>query len=74
MMYKGYTARYEFVPDEGVLHGEVEGITDMITFVAESVDDLEREFHTSVDVYLEWCAETGHEPNRPIVERKRAAS
>ena len=74
MMYKGYTACYEFVPEEGVLHGHVEGINDMITFVAESVDDLEREFHTSVDVYLDWCAESGHEPNRPAIGRTRAAS
>lgn len=74
MMYKGYSAVYEFDPEEGVLHGHVAGIRDLVTFVAESVDDLEREFQTSVDVYLDWCAEQGREPNRPGEQRKRAAS
>jgi predicted HicB family RNase H-like nuclease len=74
MMYKRYTARYEFDEDEGVLHGHVDGIRDIVSFVAETVDDLEREFRISVDVYLEVCAEDGCEPDRPRADPRRASS
>ncbi|MFL5386558.1 MAG: type II toxin-antitoxin system HicB family antitoxin [Longimicrobiaceae bacterium] len=74
MRYKGYTGVYEVDPDEGVLHGHIEGIEDIITFVADNPEDLEREFRISVDDYLEWCAEDGVEPNRPYAQPKRAAS
>jgi predicted HicB family RNase H-like nuclease len=72
MMYKGYTARYEFDQDEGVLHGHVDGIDDVVSFVSETVEGLEREFRTSVDIYLEVCAEEGREPNRPHAALRRA--
>ncbi|HKP77242.1 MAG TPA: type II toxin-antitoxin system HicB family antitoxin [Longimicrobiaceae bacterium] len=74
MRYKGYTGVYEVDPDEGVLHGHIDGIEDIITFVADNLEDLEREFRISVDDYLEWCAEDGVEPNRPYQEPRRAAS
>jgi len=74
MMYKGYTAHVERDPEDGVLHGWIDGIEDVITFEAENPEDLEREFRISVDDYLEWCAEDGVEPNRPRVEPRRVAS
>jgi predicted HicB family RNase H-like nuclease len=74
MMYKGYTARCEFDEDEGVLHGHVDGIRDIVSFVSETLEGLEREFRTSVDIYLEDCAEDGSEPDRPHVEKRRAVS
>lgn len=74
MMYKGYTARYEYDPDERVLHGHVDGITDIVSFVSETVEGLEREFRTSVDVYLDICAEDGRAPQRPVTEPRRAVS
>lgn len=74
MMYKGYTARYEFDEYEGVLHGRVDGIRDIVSFVAETPEDLEREFRISVDVYLDVCAEEGSEPDRPRADPQRASS
>ena len=65
MIYKGYTAEYEIDPDDGVFHGQVVGIEDIITFESDNLENLEREFRISVDDYLEWCAEDGVEPNRP---------
>ena len=73
MMYKGYTARYEHDAEEGVLHGHVDGIDDIVSFVSETLEGLEREFRTSVDVYLEVCAEDGREPDRPHAEARRAS-
>jgi predicted HicB family RNase H-like nuclease len=74
MMYKGYTACYEFDEEENVLHGRVANIDDIVTFVSETLDGLEREFQISVDVYLDWCAESGIEPKHPRAEPRRAAS
>ena len=73
MEYKGYTARIDGEED-GILHGRVDGIRDVVTFEAKDLDAIEREFQISVDVYLDWCTERGREPNRPALERKRAAN
>jgi len=63
--YKGYTASVEIDDKVGLLIGRVLDIDDVITFQAERVADLDREFHTSVDVYLEVCAEQGKAPSKP---------
>lgn len=73
MRYKGYTAHVERDPEDGVLHGWVDDIEDVVTFEADNPEDLEREFRTSVDVYLDWCARDGVEPNRPSAEREQTA-
>ena len=62
--YKGSRGRYDVDQNERVLHGRVDGIRDIVTFVADTDDDLEREFRTSVDCYLDFCAERGIEPDR----------
>ena len=72
--YKGYGAVLEIDEEDGVLHGHVDGITDIVSFVADSLEDLEREFRTSVDVYLEVCAEQSREPDRPRADPRRASS
>jgi predicted HicB family RNase H-like nuclease len=74
MNYRGYTARYEFDAHDGVLHGRVDGIRDIVTFVASDVAELEHEFHVSVDEYLSYCAEKGLRPDQPQEERRRAVS
>ena len=74
MNYKGYTAIVEVDEDDGVLHGRLAGIREVITFESETIEGLVREFQTSVDLYLDWCAERGKTPSAPHVERRRAAS
>lgn len=66
MKYKGYTAKVQFDAEAGLLHGELEDITDVVTFQADSVAELEAEFRAAVDDYLEFCKEEGREPNRPF--------
>ncbi len=63
--YKGYDAEVVYDSDTRTLHGSVPNIRGVITFVADNVDQLEREFHISVDMYLELCAEHGIEPAKP---------
>ena len=65
MKYKGYSAHVEYDPEERVFAGRVEHIRDVVTFEASDVESLEREFHLSVDEYLEFCRERGAEPEKP---------
>lgn len=65
MEYKGYAAAVEYDEEAKVFHGEVVNTRAVITFQGTSVDALEREFRTSVDVYLAWCQERGTEPEKP---------
>lgn len=69
MEHKGYFGRVEFDDDEGLLHGEILGIRDVVTFQGESVDEVRQAFKDSVDEYLAWCAELGRAPERPCSGR-----
>ncbi len=66
MSYKGYHANFEYDDETKLFHGEVIDLKDVITFQGLSVEELEREFHESVDDYLFFCAERGEEPERPF--------
>lgn len=65
MQYKGYTARVHFDADDDVFWGEVTGIRGSITFHADNVTQLKKEFATSIDFYLESCARRGEKPETP---------
>lgn len=65
LTYKGYTGRVEVDVRSGTLFGEVLNLRDVITFEADTIADIEREFRASVDEYLAWCARDGVEPEKP---------
>ena len=65
MKYKGYIGKVDFDYDNMVFTGEVINTRTVISFHGTSVAELEKEFHTSVDDYLEWCKEDGIEPEKP---------
>ncbi len=65
MKYKGYTGVVELDEESGVLFGRVVGLRDTITFQGESVAEVIRAFHDSVDDYLEFCADRGESPEKP---------
>lgn len=69
MTYKGYPALVEYDDEAELFHGEVIGIRDLVTFQGRTVDQLKAAFHDSVDDYLEFCAERGEEPNKPLSGR-----
>ena len=66
MEYRGYIAKVEYDDSVGMLHGEVINAAPypIVTFEASDVDGLKREFHRSIDDYLDWCEEDGVEPRR----------
>jgi predicted HicB family RNase H-like nuclease len=65
MEYKGYIAKVDFDPDANLLHGEVAGIRDVVTFQGRSVAEIEKAFKDSVDDYLIFCRKRGEQPDKP---------
>ncbi len=66
MEYKGYLGKAEYDSEANLLHGEVLGIRDVITFQARSVDELSVTFRASVDDYLAFCKKRGEQPDKPL--------
>lgn len=65
MNYKGYIGSVGYDDENRVFTGTVINTRAVLTFHGSSVDELEREFRTSVDDYLDWCAADGVEPEKP---------
>lgn len=68
MEYKGYAAVVEFDDSVGRLHGRIvnSGSYPIATFEATDVEGIRREFHRSIDAYLESCKEDDVEPRKPF--------
>lgn len=65
MTYKGYVGTVEYSEEDACLFGRIAGISDIITYEGESVSEIRTAFEDAVDDYLNHCAETGKEPNKP---------
>jgi len=65
MTWRGYTARVEYDERDEIFIGRVCGTRDLISFHADTVADLKREFQHSVDDYLAYCNEHGIAPDKP---------
>ncbi|MDB5830616.1 MAG: hypothetical protein JWR14_446 [Caballeronia sp.] len=65
MNYLGYLARVEFDPRDNIFVGHVLGVSEHISFHGETVLELTTGFHEAVDHYLEDCAKTGRDPQKP---------
>jgi predicted HicB family RNase H-like nuclease len=62
--YKGYTGKVVFDEEAKILHGEVIGLKDVITFQGTSTKEIEKAFKDSVNDYLVWCKERGERPEK----------
>lgn len=62
--YIGQVTGMDMVDGVGLLHGEVIGLSDVITFASESPAELEQAFRDSVDDYLEFCEQSGRDPEK----------
>lgn len=69
MIYKGYPARIEYSDEDGCFVGRVAGISDIITFHGESVQEIKKAFEDAVNFYLESCSARGESPNKPFTGR-----
>ena len=64
MTYKSYIGTVNYNADDEVFHGKINGINDLITFEGQSVKELKKSFHDSVNDYLETCRELGKQPDK----------
>ncbi|MBV2183505.1 MAG: type II toxin-antitoxin system HicB family antitoxin [Rhizobium sp.] len=64
MSYGGFSARIEFGSEDEIFFGNIAGITDVVGFHRQSVDELKRAFHEAVDDYVETCRKLGREPHK----------
>ena len=65
MEYKGYFGKVVFDDEANIFHGEVINLRDVVTFQGETVEELRKAFHESVDDYLDFCAVRGEKPEKP---------
>jgi predicted HicB family RNase H-like nuclease len=67
MEYNGYTGQITTVDEiQGLIHGRVAGINDVVTFEGKTFEDLRQAFHDSVDDYLDFCGERKEPPQKPF--------
>jgi predicted HicB family RNase H-like nuclease len=64
--YKDYQGSIKVSIEDNCLHGKIEFINDLINYEAETVEQLEQEFHKAVDSYLDTCISLGMEPKKPF--------
>lgn len=57
MEYLGYRATVEF--DGKNFFGTIENISDLVTFESDTAENLEKEFHSAVEDYIEFRKLTG---------------
>ncbi len=62
--YKGYHTKIEYDAESRMLHGKIEGISDLVNFECADPQAVEREFQSAVDDYLIFCEEVGKEPEK----------
>jgi len=67
MEYKSYAAGpIDFNPEDKTFSCTVAGLRDVIHFEGRTASGLERAFRESIDSYLDLCAESGQQPDRPF--------
>ena len=66
MEYKGYHAEVVYDTYTNYWCGKLYGIRDLITFGGDTEKELEEDFHSAVDDYLEFCKENNCEPKREL--------
>ena len=64
--FKGYVGLIEPSIADKVLHGKILFINDLVTYEAETVAELEKEFQAAVTDYVETCKAIGKAPEKSV--------
>lgn len=59
LVYKRFKGEYCFYPEDKVFAGQVIGISDLISFEADSEEKIEKYFQEAVDDYIDTCKYLG---------------
>lgn len=60
--YKGFVGSVEVSLKDDCLHGKIRFINDLVTYEADSLEKIKKEFEGAVNDYIETCKELGIEP------------
>ncbi len=69
MNHKGFIGTAEYDDEAHIFSGKVINTHKAITFQGTSVEEIENEFRTCVDDYLDWRRKDGTEPEKPYSEK-----
>lgn len=64
MNYKGYTANIEYSAEDQCFIGHLTGITDIVGFHGESINELRQSFEEAVNDYIETCDKLNKAPQQ----------
>ena len=64
--YKGYEGTADIDMSRQVCRGKILFIGDLVTYEAQSPAELQKEFESAVDDYIETCKILGREPQKPL--------
>lgn len=59
LKYKNFVGVFNYIEEEKVMFGKIEGITDLVTFEGTSIEEIKKSFIEAVEDYLELCKEAG---------------
>ncbi len=62
LQHKDFIGTFNFIEDESILYGKIEGITDLVTFQGSSIEEIKTAFIEAVEDYILLCDEVGKEP------------
>ena len=60
--YKSYIGSVEFLEDEKLFYGTVQGIRSLIQYQGSTADEFIKDFHTAINDYLDICEAEGSSP------------
>ncbi|EIT6422125.1 type II toxin-antitoxin system HicB family antitoxin [Salmonella enterica] len=66
LKYNGYLGTIEPDIENNIFYGKLAFISDLVTYEATTLAELEQEFKTSVDLYLQACTEDGRSSDAPF--------
>lgn len=64
--YKGYLGSVEVEFEDGILHGKIQFIRDIVTYEGSTPAELKAAFEGAVDEYLADCESLGKSPDKPF--------
>jgi predicted HicB family RNase H-like nuclease len=62
--YKSYIGTVEYSAEDRIFFGKLAFVTDLVSFEADNVKDLEKNFQEAVDDYLETCHQLKKPPKK----------
>jgi len=66
LAYKGYVGSVAFSAEDGVFHGRLDFIRDLVTYEGTDAASLRQAFEDAVDDYLLLCQEQSRAPDTPF--------